>query len=377
MKREAQSLHAKAFQLAFDVARRAEAAWHHELGDDGRKFLRGGYLAGKEGLFAGDRLHFDLKQMELAYLEQNAREFEITTHVSLAEWFPMQLIDLRRAGRCEFTLPEALFDLGCPGHSHRRIRSVGLSLPCVVGPFTTVHSRLTLNGSRIRRGPAGYGGDPWGDDNNFTPGAPTVSAVVTSAAQADTGMFEPNLRDERYLPFEYAGVISRWTLELLGRPRPFDYDTIADAVLTFRYTAQAKGNPAEAEKAAQAWLWAHAARAFSMRHEFPGEWAAFTSADTTDGKKATLTFTLTEAHFAYRLKELTHPAQRMHLFFGGTPTGKVELFQGKASLGNTDAVDGVTLATAPFPATGDFELRFDSNALKDLWVVVDWSTGSA
>ena len=61
-------------------------------------------------------------------------------------------------------------------------------------------------------------------------------------------MFETNLRDERYLPFEGAGVISAWSLALLGKPRSFDYDTIADVLLTIRYTARPDENRTDAEK---------------------------------------------------------------------------------------------------------------------------------
>ena len=60
-------------------------------------------------------------------------------------------------------------------------------------------------------------------------------------------MFELSFRDERYLPFEGAGAISEWSLELFsdpanpdfGRPlRQFDYSSITDAVLHVRYTAR-------------------------------------------------------------------------------------------------------------------------------------------
>ena len=37
-----------------------------------------------------------------------------------------------------------------------------------------------------------------------------LDAIVTSTAQNDAGLFEPTLRDERYLPFEGAGAISTW-----------------------------------------------------------------------------------------------------------------------------------------------------------------------
>ena len=47
--------------------------------------------------------------------------------------------------------------------------------------------------------------------------------------------------DERFLPFEGAGVISEWRLELPGQYPQFDYSTISDVVLTIRYTARDGG----------------------------------------------------------------------------------------------------------------------------------------
>jgi hypothetical protein len=53
--------------------------------------------------------------------------------------------------------------------------------------------------------------------------------------------FELNFRDERYLPFEGAGVISRWRIQLAKKFRQFDYDTISDVMLHLRYTAREGG----------------------------------------------------------------------------------------------------------------------------------------
>jgi hypothetical protein len=44
-----------------------------------------------------------------------------------------------------------------------------------------------------------------------------MQSIATSSGQADSGLFELNFRDERYLPFEGAGAISRWRLELSGK----------------------------------------------------------------------------------------------------------------------------------------------------------------
>src|SRR6185369_17787752 len=124
------------------------------------RFVQSGYLAGREGLFAGERLWLDLKRLEMAYQEQYQREYELTRHISLREWFPLQLIEMRTSGKCQIELPEALFDLDCPGHSFRRIKSVALSIPCVTGPHTGLNCALQLGESFVRRTAAGYGNDP-------------------------------------------------------------------------------------------------------------------------------------------------------------------------------------------------------------------------
>jgi Tc toxin complex TcA C-terminal TcB-binding domain len=373
MKREAQGLHAKSFQFAFDVAQKTERALQNELADPMQTFIGSGYLAGREGLLAGEKLYFDLKRMEMAFAENNRREFEITKNVSLAEWFPLKLIGLRESGRCEISIPESLFDLDCPGHGFRRIKAVALSIPCVVGPYASINAQLTLNESYVRQGAGGYGGAPQEDTTNFVQFRAAVTSVVTSTGQGDSGTFETNLNDNRYLPFEGAGAISTWNLELLGTPRSFDYETIADVVLTIRYTARPSGSGDVARATAMDWLKANAARVFSMRHEFATEWAAFKGTTTANGGKATLKFSLSKQHFPYRMESISEKAKQMHLFFAGDATGDVELMRGDKAVGTSQIVSGSTIA-AEFDPTGDFELRFDSNALDDLWIVVDWST---
>jgi hypothetical protein len=377
MKREAQGLHARCFQMALETARKAESALQYELGDTSLRFIQTGYLAGKEGLFAGERLWLDLKQLELAFLERNRREYELTRHVSLGEWFPLQLIEMRQSGKCQIELPEQLFDLDCPGHSFRRIKSVALSIPCVTGPYASVNCALTLNESYVRRTAAGYGNDPRNDDANFIPYQCAVKGIVTSTGQADIGMFEANLRDERYLPFEGAGVISSWSLELLGQPRPFDYDRLADVIVTIRYCARPDGNRAEAEKSAAQWLKTHAARVFSMKHEFGSEWAGFKRPRAEGDGPAVLKFSLTPDLFPLLLEKVTEKPKRLHLFFPGDANGDVELLRNGVSLGKTSLASGMAFVSNSLQVNGDYELRFESNALDDLWLVVDWQADEA
>ena len=105
----------QSYQLAYDLAKRAERCFRFELGLQDSSFIQFGYWDSlKKGLLAGEKLQYDLHRLETAYLEQNSREFELTKHVSLALLDPLALVQLRETGRCFFRLPEEIFDLDYP-----------------------------------------------------------------------------------------------------------------------------------------------------------------------------------------------------------------------------------------------------------------------
>jgi hypothetical protein len=110
------SVYFQSYQLAYDVAKKAERAFRRELGLKDSSFIELGYWDSLKKVMAAERLYHDLKRMEVAYLDQNKREHEITKHVSLLQVNPMALIRLRQTGRCMLSVPEELFDLDCPGH---------------------------------------------------------------------------------------------------------------------------------------------------------------------------------------------------------------------------------------------------------------------
>ena len=184
----------QAYQLAYDVAKRAERAYGFELGVEGTRFVQFGYWDSlRKGLLAGERLYQDLKRMEMAYLDQNRREFEITKHVSLCLLHPEALVSLRETGSCFFNLPEAIFDLDHPGHYMRRIKSVSLTLPCVTGPYTSISCKLSLLGNRIRRDTRVTPTYAWTQDFNddrFAYDSGGIQSIVTSSGQQDSGLFE-------------------------------------------------------------------------------------------------------------------------------------------------------------------------------------------
>lgn len=283
-------LYFQSYQLAYDLAKRAERAFRHELAAPDASFIQFGYWDSlKKGLMAGERLALDLRRMEAGYLDQHRREYELTRHVSLAMLDAGALVQLRQTGQCFISLPEALFDLDCPGHYMRRLKSVSVSLPCVVGPYTSVNATLTLLRSSVRRGGTLLGGQYARQDADprFADSAGAAQTIVTSGAQSDSGLFEPSLRDERFLPFEGAGAISEWRLELPRAFRQFDYDTIADVLLHVRYTAREGGGQLRQQALAEltdainaialAGGNAGLARLISPRHDFPTAWQRFLS----------------------------------------------------------------------------------------------------
>jgi hypothetical protein len=219
----------------------------------------------------------------------------------------MALARFKETGECFVNVPEAAFDMDYAGHYMRRIKSVSVSIPCVTGPYTGVNCTLTLLRSSIRHsntlltnnGNDGEYAREEEEDSRFTDRVGAIQSIVTSSGQNDAGLFEPNLRDERYLPFEGAGAISEWRLELPKEFRQFDYDTISDVVLHLRYTAREGGGrlkqqaiselEAAINEAALSEGERGLANLFSAKHEFPSEWHRFLGAAGKQELKLPLT----------------------------------------------------------------------------------------
>ena len=250
---ELSQLYFKRYQLAYDLAKKAERCYRFELGLSHSSIVKFGHWNSlKKGLLSGEKLQYQLRKLEEAYVDNNRRELELTKHFSLAQWDPFALHNLREEGSCLFELDEALFDLDYPGHYFRRIKSVSLSIPCGAGQYTTIACTLTLTENYIRTSTEGedYARQEEGDTRFVSNNLP-IKSIATSHANKDCGLFEMDFKDERYLPFEGAGAVSKWQLTLFTderesnnsgkKLRQFDYGTIEDAVLHVNYTARAAG----------------------------------------------------------------------------------------------------------------------------------------
>lgn len=242
------TLYRQAYDLAYSLAKKAENVYRFERGLTNSNFLQGGYWEqGRDGLLSGERLSIALKQLEAAYQEKRGHDYEISNSFSLRRINPLALIELKETGRCEFALPEVLFDMYYPGHYMRRIKSVAMMVPCVVGPYTGMNCTLrllehTFRTSALAKDKNDYAENKEEHDDRFSTVNVPISSVALSSGQNDSGVFELNFKDERYLPFEGAGAVSKWRIELPEKFRQFDYDTISDVVLHLRYTALDGGN---------------------------------------------------------------------------------------------------------------------------------------
>jgi hypothetical protein len=280
------------YKFALKEARDAEKAFNFELGHTARKFIGCDYWDNlHEGFLAGERLQLDLARMEQEYLDRNCREYELTKHISLRLQFPLEFLRLKLTGRCEIEIPEWMFDLDYPGQYLRRIRSVSLTIACVAGPYNEVHCRLTLlrSGTRIDplpRVPAARCCDCCQSDNGYPVCAHdprwvvengALEAIATSSGQNDAGLFEVNFRDERYLPFEYHGAVSRWRIEMPPENNFFDMDSLSDVVMHLNYTSREGGVALRraAREATECRLPGAGWAQFDLRHDFADAWQLF------------------------------------------------------------------------------------------------------
>ncbi|HTN87935.1 MAG TPA: neuraminidase-like domain-containing protein [Sorangium sp.] len=304
---ELSTVHYQTYTLAYDMAKRAERALRFELGtpDGTPAMVRfGAWDSLKQGLLAGERLQHDLRRLEVASLEQTPREAELVKHVSLAEVAPEQLMRLRETGSCEVVLTQEVFDLDYPGHYFRRIKSVAVTIPTVTGPYAGVSCTLMLSNTRVRPPPQGQQppvtAETYADTENFrTDLVPLTGVIATSGGVNDAGLFEPNLRDERYLPFEGAGVLGTYKIELPAANNRFDIAAVSDVILHIRYTARSDGSLAAVAKAYYTDHPPVRRRLFSLRSELPAEWARFMAAPSDDNVAQQLSIPLTPEIFPY------------------------------------------------------------------------------
>ena len=395
------TVYLRSYQLAYDVAKRAERAFQFDLGAQSAKFITFGYWDNvRQGLVAGEQLQHDLRRMEVAYLEQNKRELELTKQISLAQHDPEALLELLGNGTCNsIRIPEWRYDLDYPGHYFRRLKAVGLTVAGVSGPYASVNATLTLTNNLLRWDdtvPPGGTSYPRGGagDSRFVTSRNETETIVTSHGQADAGLFEVNLRDERYLPFEGAGADSEWSLKI---PAAFNQlrDHFSDIIFHVRYTARRSTKVTSSgvtlENVAEQYVRAapevlERKCLLSVRRDFPDAWQSLQTQPV--GVQRSLQLPIGRDFFEKILDKTTVNITNIALF-SRWPNNTIISVTAPAA----DSAKPITLATAPpfgdlttgewggglnvavpESAAGVWKLSISANlaAPKDLWILVTY-----
>ncbi|KAK6814880.1 hypothetical protein RU639_009682 [Aspergillus parasiticus] len=278
------------YQLALEMANVAQRALHFEhslrfpntMNPDSQptKGLTDYWEQSPDGQLAGEALYLDLKRMEMLHMENRTHDFEITKNISIRQLDPCALLQLREQGTADFDLPEVLFDMDFPGHYCRRIVSVAVSIPCILGAYTSLNCTLRLLSHRYRIAPAGSQSAFYNQErseNKFHSDSIPIDAVAVSNGLHDTGTFTLDFNGQpRYGPFEGAGAISKWRLEFPSPFRQFDYHTITDVIIHLRYTAVDGGGQfaRTAAGAVKQWITEGkgSALAIDLKNEYPSQW---------------------------------------------------------------------------------------------------------
>lgn len=230
----------------------AQLAYRWDTSNNAASFIRPGAWQGTyAGLLAGETLMLNLSQMEQHYLENDVREREITRTVSLSQVYA------GLAGEQAFTLADKVTELvntgtgsvGSTGngltvsdkqlqatvtlsdlgiHSDypanlgntRRIKQVSVTLPALLGPYQDVRAVLGYGGSVVL--PRG------------------CSSLAVSHGMNDSGQFQLDFNDTRYLPFEGIPVADSGTFTLTfpdadSRQKALLL-SLSDIILHIRYT---------------------------------------------------------------------------------------------------------------------------------------------
>lgn len=232
----------------------AERAWQWQFNDKGTSFIRPGAWQGTyAGLMAGETLMLNLAQMEQSYLEKVQREKEVTRTVCLSEVYASlgsdafvlaeEVVKLVNAGsgsagtddnglvfkdkdnQLQATLKLKDLKIGDDYPSSlgniRRIKQISVTLPALVGPYQDVRAVLSYGGGIVSL-PRG------------------CTATAVSHGMNDSGQFQLDFSDSRWLPFEGIPVSDSGTLTLsfpqaVGSQKDLLL-SLTDIILHIRYT---------------------------------------------------------------------------------------------------------------------------------------------
>lgn len=217
----------------------------------------------RKGLTSSARLLNDIELLAQHAIDTDKRKLHLTKTISLAQLAPLEFAQFRRTGVFTVATPMNLFDQDFPGHYLRLIKRVRVSLLALIPPTMGIKATLTASAtSRVV-----VGGDIF-QTIRLQHGPDLVALTSTQNA---TGVFDFDVQSEMLAPFEGIGVDTIWEFKLPKAANQFNYDTIADVLLTLDYSALFSYDYQEIVLAEMRPT-LEAERGFSFRHEFADAW---------------------------------------------------------------------------------------------------------
>lgn len=291
----------QAYTLAYELAREAQRSYQYEQNTN-QSFINFGYWDNlKKGLLAGDSLMLSLMQMEKAWIDKNARSLEIEKTISLRQLDPNAFLELVETGECFIGLGEKLYDDDYPGHYARKIKSISISIPAVLGPYQDFHVTLTqISNQVILKADVNAVNFLLGGSDAETPAADVLRTnwnnsqmIAVSRGVNDSGMFEINFNDQRYLPFEGTGAVSNWKLNMPESTNLFNFESVSDVIIQIKYTAFNGGNLFRQQVLQLDPMRTRTgSRFFNMAQNFSQQWYTFMNVHPVPSTTQTLQFTV-------------------------------------------------------------------------------------
>lgn len=207
-----------------------------------------------QGLLAGEDLMLNLQKMENIWLIEDQRALEVERTISLAEIYQKSAnfnLSEKVADYASGTVTEELADGSgvsikddilsasikiselalmddYPAHMHlgekRRIKQISVTLPALLGPYQDVQATLSYDGSSS------------GLANGCT-------AMAISRGMNDSGQFQLDFNDGKYLPFEGIDISDQGALVLrfpnATAKQQGLLQSLSDIILHIRYTIRA------------------------------------------------------------------------------------------------------------------------------------------
>lgn len=258
------------------------------------------------GLTGSTRLMTDLSKLDQYALDTDQRKSHFMVRLSFAQFFPLELQQLRETGQMTFATTLQMIEERFPGAYLCQIKEVALSVIALTDPVEGIKAMLYSSGvSRVVVGPYTF--------QTININRSPEMNVYSGAAIDNTGRFDliADQSATMFLPFENAGFETLWQLDLPRNANAFNFESIADVIISIKCTALfSMDYQSQVLKRLQKEF--SAVRTFSFRTEFADQWYDLHHPDLS-ANPMVVTFNTGRTDFPSRMQNIR--IQQIALYF--------------------------------------------------------------